>query len=109
MAGPGQMMQDEVMGPPQMQTGNKRTSKNQESGESKKGGKNPFGLTDEQFQAAMAGVVAVVAFSKPVQTRLTTMVPKFLTETGDMSVTGMAVTALVAALIYYFAKQYLMK
>lgn len=109
MAGPGQLMQDEVMGPPQMQTGNKRTAKNHESGESKKGGKNPFGLTDEQFQAAMAGVVAVIAFSKPVQTRLTTMVPKFLTETGDMSVTGMAVTALVAALIYYFAKQYLMK
>ena len=107
MAGPGQMMQDEVMGPPQMTSGNKRTPKTESS--SKKAGKNPFGLTDDQFLAALAGVVAVVAFSKPVQEKLSTMVPKFLSESGDMSTTGMVVTALVAAIVFYFARQFIDK
>ncbi len=107
MAGPGQMMQDEVMGPPQMTTGNKRTPKSDTS--SGKKSKNPFGLTDEQFLAALAGVAAVVAFSKPVQGKLSTMVPKFLNEAGDMSATGMVVTALVAAIVFYFARQFIDK
>lgn len=68
---------------------------------------NPFGLTDEQFQAALAGVAAVVAFSSPVQSRLRTMVPKFVGESGNVSLTGMAVTALVAALVFYIVKKYL--
>lgn len=108
MAGPGQMMQDEVMGPPQMMQGNKRTPKSDSSG-SKKSGKNPFGLTDEQFQAALAGVASVIAFSKPVQEKLSTMVPKFLSESGDMSMTGMVVTALVAAIVFYFTRQFMDK
>jgi hypothetical protein len=108
MAGPGQMMQDEVMGPPQMMSGNKRTPKADTSSSSKKS-KNPFGLTDEQFQAALAGVAAVVAFSKPVQGKLSTMVPKFLSESGEMSTTGMVVTALVAAILFYFARQFIDK
>jgi hypothetical protein len=109
MAGPGQLLQDEVMGgPPQMQTGNKRTPKSDSSDEKRKSN-NPFGMTDEQFQAALAGVVAVIAFSHPVQSKLTSTVPRFLTETSELSMTGMAVTALVAAVLYYFAKQYLIK
>jgi len=67
---------------------------------------NPFGLTDEQYQAALAGVAAVIAFSKPVQSRLRTMVPKFVGESGDVSLTGLAVTALVAALVFYMIKKY---
>ena len=108
MAGPGQMMQDEVMGPPQMMSGNKRTPKADTSGSGKKS-KNPFGLTDEQFQAALAGVAAVIAFSKPVQEKLSTMVPKFLSESGEMSSTGMVVTALVAAIVFYFSRQFIDK
>lgn len=68
---------------------------------------NPFGLTDEQFQAALAGVASVIAFSKPVQSRLRTMVPKFVGESGDVSLTGLAVTAFVAALVFYIIKKYL--
>jgi len=67
---------------------------------------NPFGLTDEQFQAALAGIASVVAFSKPVQSRLRTMVPKFVAESGDVSLTGLAVTAIVAALVFYVIKKY---
>jgi hypothetical protein len=50
-----------------------------------------------------------VAFSKPVQEKLSTMVPKFLSESGDMSTTGMVVTALVAAIVFYFARQFIDK
>ena len=105
MAGPGQMMQDEVMGPPMApKSGNKRTERS--SGSSKES-KNPFGLTDEQFQAALAGLAAVIAYSKPVQEKLSTTVPKFLGDSGEVSVTGMVVTALVAAIIFYFVKKFL--
>lgn len=110
MAGPGQMIQDEMMGPPRTQSGNKPTHRNEDSGEGKKSkSNNPFGLTEEQFQAAIAGVVAVIAFSKPVQTKLVTMIPNYLNEAGDLTMTGMAVTALIAALIFFFAKQYVVK
>ena len=106
MPGPGQMMQDEVQGspyeqaPPQKQ---RATASKGSSGPSK----NPFGLTDEQWFAALAGVAAVIAYSKPVQSKLSTMVPKFLGENGEMSLTGMAVTALIAAIVFYFARQFL--
>ena len=69
---------------------------------SKKTG-NPLGLTDDQFQAAVAGLAAVLAFSKPVQEKLADVVPKFLSEAGDMTATGMAVSALLAAIVFYFA------
>jgi hypothetical protein len=76
---------------------------------SKKASANPFGLTDDQFQAVIAGVAAVVAFSKPVQSRLRTMVPKFVGESGEVSLTGLAVSALIAAILYYFAKKYVIE
>jgi hypothetical protein len=102
MPGPGQMMQDEVQGSPYEQAPPQKQSKSKGSSS-----KNPFGLTDEQYYAALAGVAAVIAYSKPVQGKLSTMVPKFLGENGEMSMTGMAVTALIAAVVFYFARQFL--
>jgi len=96
LEGPGQMLQDEVMGPPSRPA---RRSNGTSS-------KNPFGLTDEQYAAVIAGVAAMVAFSKPVQERLSTSVPKFLVD-GDITLTGMLASALVAAIVFYFAKQFL--
>ena len=108
MPGPGQMIQDEMMGPPSMpMKGNVKTERrsNKSAGESTK---NPFGLTDEQFYAAIAGLAAIVAFSKPVQGRLSTMVPKFFAEgTSDPSLTGLLASAVVAAIVFYFARQVL--
>jgi hypothetical protein len=105
MPGPGQMMQDEVQGSPYEQA----PPQKQKSGSKGSAGssKNPFGLTDEQWYAALAGVAAVIAYSKPVQGKLSTMVPKFLGENGEISMTGMAVTALIAAIVFYFARQFL--
>ena len=62
---------------------------------------NPFGLNDEQFHAAVAGIAAVAAFSKPVQNKLSDMIPQFTLSTGDLSMTGMAVTALIAAIAFF--------
>lgn len=104
MPGPGQMMQDEMMGPSMPVSGNRKTSRKSES---KGSSKNPFGLTDEQYYAVLAGVAAVVAFSKPVQGKLSSMVPKFTGDGGDLSLTGMIVSALVAAVVFYFARQFL--
>jgi hypothetical protein len=106
MPGPGQMMQDEVQGSPYEQAPPQKQRAGGAKGSSGSS-KNPFGLTDEQWYAALAGVAAVIAYSKPVQGKLSTMVPKFLGENGEMSMTGMAVTALIAAVIFYFARQFL--
>lgn len=102
MPGPGQMMQNEVMGNPQQAP----SQAQDDSPKKAKKGTAPFGLTDDQFTALLAGVAAIVAFSKPVQGKLTTMVPKFIGENGDVSMMGLALTGLIAAIIFYFAKNY---
>jgi hypothetical protein len=110
MAGPGQMMQDEIMGSARIPSGQKSSYRSEEQGESKKiKSSHPFGLTDDQFHAAIAGIVAVIAFSKPVQQRLISMIPNFLNESSELTTTGMVVTALVAALLFYLVKQYMIK
>lgn len=63
--------------------------------------KNPFGLTSEQLQAAIAGIAAVIAFSKPVQSKLSSFIPNFEIGSGNLSLTGMIASALVVAVIYF--------
>lgn len=70
---------------------------------------NPGNLTDEQMQALFAGVCAVIAFSGPVQDKLTTFVPQFVTESGNRSAAGIAVTGLIAAIVFYFGKRVVLK
>lgn len=70
---------------------------------------NPLGLTDAQFYAALAGVAAVIAHSEAVQGRLSTMIPRFLSESGKQTTTGMVATALVAAILFYFARKFIME
>ena len=102
--GPNQMIQNEMMGPPQQAPMVERTSKSKKTASA-----NPFGLTDDQFQAAVAAIAAAIAFSKPVQSRLRTMVPKFVGESGEVSLTGLAVTGLIVAILYYLAKKYIVE
>jgi hypothetical protein len=108
-----EVMQNEVMGspyaqPPQAPSASRKRNMDDEP-KAARASKNPFGLTDEQFQAALAGVAAIVAFSKPVQGRLRTMVPKFVGESGDVSLTGLIVTALVAAIVFYIIKKFIVE
>lgn len=71
--------------------------------------KNPLNLSDEQMRALVAGVCAIIAFSTPVQDKLATTIPQFLTEAGSRSTTGLIATGLIAALVFYFAQRFLNK
>jgi hypothetical protein len=67
----------------------------------KSSSKNPFGLTNEQLQATVAGIAAVIAFSKPVQSKLSSFIPNFEIGSGSLSLTGMIASAFVVAVIYF--------
>jgi hypothetical protein len=71
--------------------------------------KNPLGLTDEQLSAALAGVAAVLVFSKPVQLKLSNIIPKFALSSGDLSLTGMIASAFVTAVLYFLAMKMIKK
>ena len=68
--------------------------------------KNPFNLTDDQFQALIVAVCAAVAISKPVQEKLANFVPSFLNDQGHRSAIGLASTGMVAAVAFYLARKY---
>ena len=71
--------------------------------------KNPMNLTDDQVEALLAGIVALIAFSGFAQDKLSTMIPKFLNEAGKQSMVGMLVTALLAAVLFYFGRRFVIK
>tara|TARA_B110000503_G_scaffold141130_1_gene233766 strand:+ start:514 stop:1008 length:495 start_codon:yes stop_codon:yes gene_type:complete len=71
--------------------------------------KNPLNLTDEQLTALVVAACTAAAISKPIQDRLATSVPKFLNEQGSRSMVGLASTGVVAAIIFYFVKDYIVK
>ena len=71
--------------------------------------KNPLNLTDDQLTALVAGVCAAAAVSKPIQDRLATSIPKFLNEQGGRSMVGLAATGAVAAVVFFFVKDYIVK
>ena len=67
---------------------------------------NPLNLTDEQMTALIAGVAAALASSKMVQEKLGSMIPQVGSDPQGMI--ALAVTGLVAALIFYFGKRVVM-
>lgn len=62
---------------------------------------NPFNLTDEQLNALIAGVVAVIVFSTTVQAKLAGMVPNFSGMNGNIA------NVLVGAVLFYFAHRFI--
>ena len=79
---------------------------NASAGPAPSSSKNPFGLTDEQLNAAIAGIAAVAAFSKPIQNKLADLIPKFMSDAGDLSATGMLATAFIAAVIFFIVHKF---
>jgi hypothetical protein len=79
---------------------------NASAGPASPSSKNPFGLTDDQLNAALAGIAAVAAFSKPVQNKLADLIPKFMSDAGDLSATGMLATAFIAAVIFFIVHKF---
>ncbi len=71
--------------------------------------KNPMNLTDEQLEALFVGVVAMIAFSKPIQEKLASIIPQFIGEDGARSGAGLAITGAVAAGIYFFGRRFVMR
>jgi hypothetical protein len=71
--------------------------------------KNPMNLTDEQMTALLVAACTALAVSKPVLDKLATSIPKFLNEQGGRSMVGLASTGVVAAIVFYLMKDYVIK
>lgn len=65
--------------------------------------KNPLGLTDDQFQAALAGLAAVIAFSKPVQDKIAEVLPQVV----GQGMVSQAFMLALTAVIFMLAKRFL--
>ena len=103
---PPMMAQDPRMTQMQMQAPMMAAQQPVQKAEKAPENKNPFNLTDEQFQALVVAVCTAIAISKPVQEKLANFVPSFLNDQGNRSVVGLASTGLVAAVAFYVAKRY---
>ena len=66
----------------------------------------PMNMTPEQMEALLAGVAAVIAFAKPVQEKLVGFIPQMVSSGGETSNIGLLITALVAAIIFYFGRRF---
>lgn len=71
--------------------------------------KNPLNLNDDQLLAALSGVAAVAAFSKPVQAKIAELMPTAFGLDGHLSTTGLALTAFIAAVVFYILKNFVVK
>lgn len=69
----------------------------------------PLNLSKAQVEALVAGVSAVIGVSGPIQEKLGDIVPNFFNEFGKLSTTGMAITVLVVAVVFYFLRQFVIK
>jgi hypothetical protein len=70
---------------------------------------DPLNMTDDQLTAAIVAIATAVAVSKPIQDRLATSIPKFLNEQGGRSMVGLATTGVIAAVIFFVAKTYIIR
>jgi hypothetical protein len=69
----------------------------------------PGGLNYKQVEALIAGVAGVIGTSEPVQQKLAEMLPQFYSDSGKVSMIGMAILVLIVAVIFYFGKQMVLK
>jgi hypothetical protein len=100
--GPSMQMQDMAFG--SVNAGSPSSIAAPPQAQKPQAGRNiPFGLTPEQYMALLAGLAAVVATSKPVQDKVGQFMPNV--EVG--SVSAMAVTAAIAALVFFLAHRFL--
>ena len=66
-------------------------------------------LTDDQLDALIVGVAAMLAFSPQVKERLVTAVPSLFTEAGNRTLAGNLSTGLVAGIVFYIVKKFVIK
>ena len=70
--------------------------------------KNPMNLTDEQMDAVIAALSALVAFSTPAQDRLGAFIPNFEID-GTRTMTGMLVSGVLVAIVYFLTRRFVIK
>lgn len=71
--------------------------------------KYPGNLTEEQVESLIVAFSAVLAFSKITQEKIANIVPNFLDAEGSRTMVGMIVTGLIAAIIFYFTRRFIIK
>jgi hypothetical protein len=71
--------------------------------------KYPMNLTEEQVEALFVGLIAAVAFSKPIQDKMVNFIPQLVNENGHRSNVGIVATGLVAAGLFYFGRRIVIK
>jgi len=64
---------------------------------------NPFNLTDDQYDAVIAGIVGIIVYSTSIQTKLSGMVPNFA------GINGSIASALLIAVVFFAVKKYILK
>jgi hypothetical protein len=64
---------------------------------------NPFNLTDDQYDAVIAGVIGAIVYSVSIQTKLSGMVPNFNGMNGSIA------SAILIALLFFLFKKYVVK
>jgi len=80
-----------------------------DSQKAQSGDKKFMNLTTEQIEALMVGFICVLVFSRPLQEKLVQIVPQYLNENGSKSTIGLAVTGLIAAILFFLGRKFLMK
>lgn len=71
--------------------------------------KYPLNLKKEQVESIIAGLAGVIGFSDFVQNKLIDNIPQALNEGGKLSPTGMVITLIVIAVLFYFIRKFAMK
>lgn len=66
-------------------------------------------LTDDQVDALIVGIAAMLAFSPQVKERLVTAVPSLFTEAGNRTLAGNLSTGLIAGIVFYIVKKFVIK
>lgn len=69
----------------------------------------PFNLKKDQVEALIAGLAGVIGFSDVIQNKVIDMIPQALNESGKLTLTGLGITALIVAVIFYFLRQFILK
>jgi hypothetical protein len=69
----------------------------------------PFNLKKDQVEALIAGLAGVIGFSDIIQNKVIDMIPQALNESGKLTLTGLGITAVIIAVIFYFLRQFILK
>jgi len=96
------MMYAQAASPPQMKQQMQQMQMQQMQSRQKQ---NPLNMSDDQFQALVAGICAIIAFCKPVQEKLVGVFPQFLAD-GNLTTVGLLVSGLIAAILYYLGQRF---